>query len=639
MKASSDYQDYYWNDQHEDSEESGKSIGTYLKSLFIIIRDSLNLVRKNLKGIIGFELLYRILVYLVVFPLLSWLQRLLTVVNRTSVIAAFNIRRVMMNPLSWIIFALVILVMTGFASFERFAMVDALHASRCGIKRTTGQIFSTGFDLTLSRFRPQNWMLIVYVLVILHLGSLEDVSGVTSFLHLPGYILEYFEQHQRVQLLFQLCVVAGVYFNIRWIYAVPVMMEEDDVSFSDGVAKSVKMTKGKHFFSLLILVGMWNLLILLLSALLTFCVVLTWYILSVWLMPGQTPVFTTFIAERFTGTGLVCGLVSIWLVFPLTLCSVQAAYYRRKEAMGESILPYTEECGYFRKYPAIRAAVVVTFGLCIFFSGPRRFSQIRWMMNTEMGMPLIMAHRGYSGAAPENTIPAFEKAIEAGFTAAVLDVQMLGDGTIVVMHDSSFARTTGYRKRVWETTYDEIKDLDAGKYFSSEYEGTRIPTLDEVLKLCSGKLFLNIEIKRTGHDEGIVERVVRIIEENDYFDNCDITSQDYRTLEEVRAINPSVITAYTSVAGIGNLQSLEAADIFSIMEYFATYENVTAIRDAGKRIFVWTVNDADTMESLINLNVDAILTNEPELCRRVMDGYSSQVMNVVKRLVNALSFL
>jgi glycerophosphoryl diester phosphodiesterase len=255
---------------------------------------------------------------------------------------------------------------------------------------------------------------------------------------------------------------------------------------------------------------------------------------------------------------------------------------------------------------------------------------------------MIMAHRGFSEMAPENTIPAFQMCIDEDFSAAELDVQMLKDGTIIVMHDDNLKRTTGIDKNVWEVTYDEIKDLDNGSFFDERYEGTRIPTLDEVIKLAGSgkdKLYLNIEIKRNGHDDGIAEKVIQIIEDNNYMNNCDITSQDYSTLEEVRAINPYVLTAYTSVIGIGDIETLEAADIISIQETFATYENIERVHRAGKRVFVWTINELDTMEKLVNLNVDAILTNNPTLCKAVIDDYRSNVMNVVHRLQYAFSFL
>ena len=178
--------------------------------------------------------------------------------------------------------------------------------------------------------------------------------------------------------------------------------------------------------------------------------------------------------------------------------------------------------------------------------------------------------------------------------------------------------------------------------FSPEFAGTKIPTLDEVLKLAGSgdrKLYLNIEIKRNGHDDGITQKVVDIILDNNYLDNCDITSQDYSTLEEVREYNPHVLTAYTSVIGIGEMESLDAADIISIQETFATFENVERLHRAGKRVFVWTVNEKETMKQLVSLNVDAILTNDPALCKTVTDQYSSDMMNMVQRVRSAFAVL
>ena len=252
---------------------------------------------------------------------------------------------------------------------------------------------------------------------------------------------------------------------------------------------------------------------------------------------------------------------------------------------------------------------------------PLRYRQFKTILRGNAGDVLIMAHRGYSAKAPENTIPAFREAYKAGATAIELDVQMTRDGQIVVLHDDSLKRTTGVNKHIWEVDYDEIKDLDNGSFFSEEYAGTRIPTLEEAIHYCKGKLYINIEIKRTGHDEGIEDRVVQIIRDNDFQEDCDVTSQDYETLAYIYERYPDILLAYTSVIGIGNVEQLEAVDILSIQETFATYDTVEAMHRAGKKVFVWTVNEEATMERLIGLGVDAILTNDPVLGRSVIDQH------------------
>ncbi len=596
------------------------------------------LMGRNTGSIIKFELLYKIVTFLIFFPILGWVQRLLLVVNNTRIVAAYNLKSVKSNPLTYLVLLLMILLLTIFAAFERFAIVDALHASKMGLRRSAADMFVTGFDLTVKNFRPRNWLLIPYFTLILHFGSVSDMSSVTSIINIPGYLREQMEKYPYQKYLYYAAIVICFYLMVRWLFAIPIMMEEDNTHFTKACIQSHRMLKGRYALRAWIIVMYWSGLALGLFYVGTGAVIVVWYVILFWLTSGHITNLPKFMVQTFEGTSLILFLAFLWFVMPFLLASVQSLYYERKRALKQPVMPYTEEKGYCRKNKFVRYGFIGTAVICVFFSAPNRYRQIAWMMNSNMGTPLVMAHRGFSGIAPENTMPAFEKAIDAGFTAAELDVQMTKDGVIVVLHDRNLKRVTGVNKNIWDVTYDEIKDLDAGSHFASRYKGTPIPTLDEVLKLCHGKLFLNIEIKRTGHDDGIVEKVVKLIEENDYLDECDITSQDYSTLEEVRECS-NVLTAYTSVIGMGAIQKLDAADIISIQETFATFSNIEKIRNAGKRIFVWTVNEEDTLETLVSLNVDAIITNNPRMCQKVIDKYSSNVINVVRRIHHALTYL
>ncbi len=127
---------------------------------------------------------------------------------------------------------------------------------------------------------------------------------------------------------------------------------------------------------------------------------------------------------------------------------------------------------------------------------------------------LVTAHRGYSAQYPENTIPAFQGAVKIGADCAELDVQQTKDGKIIVMHDSNLKRTCGVDKNIWETTYEEIRYLDAGKWFDASFTGTTIPTLDEVVKYARGKIKLNIELKPSGYEKDFEKNVLDIIQKN-----------------------------------------------------------------------------------------------------------------------------
>ena len=615
-----------------------RGLGRWLKRVLSPIW----LLKENVRSLIGFEIVFRLLTFLVIFPILTWTQRLWLVGNRTKVIAWYNAKEFLMNPITWIVLIFMIMLLVWAAMFEQFAIYDTLHASSFGMRRTTRQVISAGFDMCVERMKPANWTFIPYVLIIMNAAKFTDISSVTSILRIPGFILEDFEKRPWEQVAYSAVMFVAAVLYFLWIFAIPIMMEEDGTNFPEACKKSARMVKGKYFFRILALRLFWSILAYIVYGLGSSLIVTAWYLLSMWVIPGETEEFLLFFFKRIIPTSMLCTIFFSWMVVPLMASSFQAAYYARKEELGSEVLDYTEPPHYLRKYPILKIALAAVCVVSIFFSVPRRFAQIRWSLNTDYGLPMIMAHRGFSAAAPENTLPAFQKCIDEGITAAELDVQMLADGTIIVMHDDNLKRTTGVDKNVWEVTYDEIKNLDNGAFFDPEFEGTKICTLDEAIKLAASakdKLYLNIEIKRNGHDDGIAEKVVQIILDNNYLNYCDITSQDYSTLEEVREINPYVLTAYTSVIGIGNIESLEAADIISIQETFATYENIERIHNAGKRVFVWTINEQDTMEQLANLNVDAILTNDPRLCQEVFEGYASNAMNIVHRIQYAFSFL
>ena len=615
-----------------------RGLGRWLKRVLSPIW----LLKENVRSLIGFEIVFRLLTFLVIFPILTWTQRLWLVGNRTKVIAWYNAKEFLLNPITWIVLIFMIMLLVWAAMFEQFAIYDTLHASSFGMRRTTRQVISAGFDMCVERMKPANWTFIPYVLIIMNAAKFTDISSVTSILRIPGFILEDFEKRPWEQVAYSAVMFVAAVLYFLWIFAIPIMMEEDGTHFPEACKKSARMVKGKYFFRILALRLFWSILAYIVYELGSSLIVTVWYLLSMWVIPGETEEFILFFFKRIIPTSMMCTIFFSWMVVPLMASSFQAAYYARKEELDSEVLDYTEPPHYLRKYPILKIALAAICVVSIFFSVPRRFAQIRWSLNTDYGLPMIMAHRGFSAAAPENTLPAFQKCIDEGITAAELDVQMLADGTIIVMHDDNLKRTTGLDKNVWEVTYDEIKNLDNGAFFDPEFAGTKICTLDEAIKLAASakdKLYLNIEIKRNGHDDGITEKVVQIILDNNYLNYCDITSQDYSTLEEVREINPYVLTAYTSVIGIGNIESLEAADIISIQETFATYENIERIHNAGKRVFVWTINEQDTMEQLANLNVDAILTNDPRLCQEVFEGYASNAMNIVHRIQYAFSFL
>lgn len=241
----------------------------------------------------------------------------------------------------------------------------------------------------------------------------------------------------------------------------------------------------------------------------------------------------------------------------------------------------------------------------------------------------ITAHRGYSARAPENTLPAFELAADCGKADyAELDVRQTADGVLVVTHDASLKRCTGRNARVSELTYAEISALDAAVGYrgpgAADFSGVTIPTFREVLKLCQGKIRLNVEIK--GADPELVLKTLRAIKEYGMDEECMISSSRYSVLQKVKELDENMKCGYIMSVGAGRYYDLPAADFFSMEAEFVTREIVNELHLRGREIHVWTVNDTGTLENMLQLGVDNIITDEPELIFDYMEEMLSPVL-------------
>jgi len=599
------------------------------------VRTPVSLVFANLRGLVNFEIQYRLLCLFVFFPVLIYIERLLLVVNGYTNITWENTAETLRNPLTWLTLVLLVVAVTLFAEIEQFSIISAIHASYSGRRIVAREALLDGVDLTLQNIRLRNAGMVFFFMLVFPFSQLFDSSSITRFIQVPGFILEHFEKYPAIGTAFNVFCVLMTYIGFRWSYAMTDMAVRGH-SFPEACRRSMQLTKGRRGFRLVRRLLLWILQLVLFFLLFTTVAVLLVLGVVHWLEPGHD--LLSLITENNASLFIILvALVFGWFVEPIFKGIILSLYYHYEEEDGLEI-PLYQKRSHILQRKGIRAVAVLLCMVCMFFSVPQRYRQFRAVLQGNAGQVMIMAHRGFSAKAPENTIPAFQAAIDCGAKAVELDVQMTKDGEIVVLHDDSLERTAGLRKHIWDVTYDEIKDLDNGSFFSPEYKGTKIPTLEEALRFAKGRLYVNIEIKRTGHDDGIEERVIEIIRKCDFVSECDVTSQDYSTLQAVRAKDPDILLAYTSVVGIGDVQNLECADILSIQETFATYDTVEAMHRAGKKVFVWTVNEETSMEHLVNIGVDAILTNDPVLGQSVLEKHRG-VQDFYLRLQSVLFYL
>ncbi|MGE7272993.1 glycerophosphodiester phosphodiesterase [Brevibacillus panacihumi] len=233
-------------------------------------------------------------------------------------------------------------------------------------------------------------------------------------------------------------------------------------------------------------------------------------------------------------------------------------------------------------------------------------------------MNICMAHRGWSGKAPENTMTAIRLALaEPAIRGIEIDVQLSRDGVPVLIHDFTLERTTTGRGLVMDHTLEELRELDAGSWFNERFAGERIPTLEEVLQAVKGRCTLNIELKATSDMyPGIAEKVLELLERHEMKQEVCITSFDHDLIRQVRELDATVETGLIVMGRpVLMLEQLEAAgaNILSMGYPYLTRELACEALEKGYKVIAWTIDEPSHIRTVMSWHPDVqICTNHPD---------------------------
>jgi glycerophosphoryl diester phosphodiesterase len=235
---------------------------------------------------------------------------------------------------------------------------------------------------------------------------------------------------------------------------------------------------------------------------------------------------------------------------------------------------------------------------------------------------LVIAHRGASDTAPENTLAAFKLAGEQHTDYVELDVQESADGVVLVAHDVDLMRVAHSPLKIWDTEAAELRKVDIGSYRAPEYADQRVPTLAEALAICKGVSRMDIELKQYGHDQRLEERVVELVEAAGMQDQIVTMSLDGGMVAKMKELRPAWTSGLLIAKALGETSHLKA-DFLAVESHMATRRFVRSAHAAGKPVYVWTVDDANRMIRMIGLGVDGLITNQPGLAKQVIATYNA----------------
>jgi glycerophosphoryl diester phosphodiesterase len=421
-------------------------------------------------------------------------------------------------------------------------------------------------------------------------------------------------------------VAASLY--VRWILALPVATLEG-LSPLPALRRSRDLTRGHRAEVALVVLSV--LLVIVALPLIATALFDRIFTPMLWWLPERNAVLIPAMLGYVTGYMLVTLAITFIGIAANALLS--ACLYLRLAHREPRPAPPPPDAHPGRLAWGVELAVVL-FAL----------GQAWWIVNSfELQDDVaIIAHRGSSMAAPENTLAAIEQAIEDRSHYVEIDVRLTADGEVVVLHDRSMRRLTGDPRNVRDLTLDELREFDVGSWFGDAFVGERIPTLDEALAAVRGRSALMIDMKPDpGAEEALVEAVIdALAREQEVRRQCLATSgsnqaarcgdpkvasetrvavMSSNVLEMVKAREPELrVTLLAQLVMPGTLDR-RTFDALGLRHNRITPNEIRLARELGYEVHAWTVNDRARMSQMIDLGVDAIITDYPDRLAELID--------------------
>jgi glycerophosphoryl diester phosphodiesterase len=224
----------------------------------------------------------------------------------------------------------------------------------------------------------------------------------------------------------------------------------------------------------------------------------------------------------------------------------------------------------------------------------------------------VVAHRGASAFAPENTLAALRLASDLGAEWAEVDVQRTSDGVLVLVHDDSWKRTAGLDAAIRDTPWETVRKLDAGSWRAPEFAGEHPPRLDEVLEQLGRRLCFNLEVKSPENHPGLGPEVAAAVHRQGLARRVLLTSFDADLVEALAESEPDLEVGYLSARPIDRKHP--RVRTYSLLHelVLADPSIVAEAHGRGCRVYVWTVDEPRIARRLARIGVDGIITNRPE---------------------------
>jgi glycerophosphoryl diester phosphodiesterase len=562
-----------------------------------------------------------------------------------SYITEKNFISFLTNPPTLLLLFLALLIVSYFLLLQLITMIHYCNSEKANQKPNILHLLLAGLRKTRRYIITGNIALPVYTIFLFLFTNLPLLLVVTSSIKLdfPGGAAS--DEVFVKGLLFLVYLLLG-YIVFRGLFVLHFCLNEHQ-SFPNAVELSKALLQGRSLSTLQLLIS-YN-FGLIISYFIIYYVILFLVALFVFFFAEKSMVITVFLSV-YPNINRSINLLFPMIAFLTNINLITTLYTRYRNEEFQDILsknpPYQKPLSHIRnkkqenknKHTTNAFLIfVIIIGLINFYLTVRNDSF--YLADTLSGIQ-ISSHRGNSHVAPENTLPALENAILARSDYAEIDVRQTKDGVLVLLHDINLLRTSGLNENIWSLDLIDILKLDVGSWFSPEFIKTQIPTLEEVLIHCKGRIKLNIELKSNAKDNQLEENLIALIAKYDYEHQCLISSSNYDTLVKVKQLNSNLKTGLIMSAAYGNFYDNKNIDFFSIRSRFITRQVVESAHRVGKEVHAWTVNSVNEIDRMRSIGVDCIITDNPTLTREILtqDDTTKTFIELLRRMLSGQTF-
>lgn len=600
--------------------------------IFKKLRNNFSLLIDSSRHVWTFELAYKLVAFAVIFPIVLFAINLLMKIAGVNYLTNEYIQRAMTHPV--VIFAIFLAmgIFVFYCTYEMTYLSVCFETKRTSCNASVVDIFYNSYKVFKNVFKPRHIGLSIFYFISILASNVTVWFNVlyseTNTNLIKMYIIRN-HWYIKAEVIFMFVIIYAIV--IPGIYAMNICMMEG-LGFREAYKKSARMVK-KHPMGTISALVVYNLVMLAIIG-------ITYVLISVFLVAGVKILNMAYLGNAIFLSALrterlIIKCILVCVAIPLSFSAISHMYY--KTDVDDITFEFTD----IQEGPAKRrkiiysivltAAVVADAFYLIMTFNNNPFENVAIFHETK-----VMAHRGASTETPENTMAAFQKAIDDMADYIELDVQLTSDGEVIVMHDSNAYRTTGVDENIVNMTYKEVRRLDAGSWYSDEYKGEKVPGLREVLELAQGKIKLNIELKPADNGEELARKTVALIEKYNMENDCVITSFSSSALSAAKSCDENIRVGYILSAAYGDYYDMKNIDFFSVNAAFLSKRTIDAIHNSGKQVYAWTVNNKDSIKNLTNKGVDGVITDNPVLARETIYSRdtSETIVNMIRYVFN-----